>query len=363
MTKCKCPLIKRAFYNLPGEITGKWCSKCPDKPKEAINVTHSRCICGKHRPTFNLEGKTKPIWCSECKPTNAINVKHDKCECGKIPSYALVGANKAKWCSNCKPEYAINIKHGKCECGKYIATFKKEGETKVIWCSECKLNDAVYIHTKCKCGKYIPSFGIEGDRKAVWCSECKPENAVNVKHKKCNECKLTIVSNPNYEGYCTRCYIHLFPDKPASRNFKVKEKHIFDTVLKLLPVNLILSRDKIVGGCSKRRPDLMIDMESHWICIENDENSHRNYDISCENKRIMELYTDMANRPMILIRFNCDKYSGGKSLFKLNNYQIFVIRSKKEFNERINKLVELITKYIKSEPPERAITTEYLYYN
>jgi len=84
----------------------------------------------------------------------------------------------------------------------------------------------------------------------------------------------------------------------------------------------------------------------------------------CENKRIMELYTDMANRPMILIRFNCDKYSGGKGLFKRHPQSgVDVIRSKKEFKERINKLAETIDIYIDSEPPDKAITIEYLYYD
>jgi hypothetical protein len=361
--KCECILNKRAFYNLQGKTVGKWCSKCPDKPKEAINVTHSRCECGKHRPSFNLEGRTKPIWCSECKPKEAINVKHIKCECGKhTPSFGLNGERLARWCSKCKPTEAINVKNKKCECGKYIPTFCLENEMKLKWCSGCKPENAVY-YKKCECGQHTSTFGLEGEMKLRWCSECKPEKAINIKHKKCKECKTMIISNPNYEGCCTRCYIYLYPDKQASRNFKVKENHIFDAVVKLLPDNTTTIKDRIVGGCSKRRPDLMIDLGSHWICAENDENSHRDYDNSCENKRTMELYTDMGNRPMILIRFNCDKYSGGESLFKLNKYHISVIRSQKEFKERTTVFSQLINKYIESEPPEKAITTEYLYYD
>lgn len=30
-------------------------------------------------------------------------------------------------------------------------------------------------------------------------------------------------SNKNYEGYCLRCFIYTFPDKPVLRNYKIKE--------------------------------------------------------------------------------------------------------------------------------------------
>lgn len=72
----------------------------------------------------------------------------------------------------------------------------------------------------------------------------------------------------------------------------------------------------------------------------------------------------MGNRPMILIRFNCDKYSEGESLFKLNKVSgTSVIKSKKEFDKRTSVFADLINQYIDSEPPEKAITTEYLYYD
>ena len=67
--------------------------------------------------------------------------------------------------------------------------------------------------------------------------------------------------------------------------------------------------DKIInGGCSKRRPDLLLDLGYQILIIEIDENQHIDYDRSCENKRIMELSQDMGHRPIIFIRFNPDEY-------------------------------------------------------
>ena len=56
-------------------------------------------------------------------------------------------------------------------------------------------------------------------------------------------------------------------------------------------ITLIL--DSVVqDGCSKKRPDICIDLGSHVIIVEVDENQHQNY--SCENKRIMLLSEDFG---------------------------------------------------------------------
>ena len=67
----------------------------------------------------------------------------------------------------------------------------------------------------------------------------------------------------------------------------------------------------IKEGCSKRRPDLLLDLGYQVIIIEIDENQHIDYDCSCENKRIMELSEDVGHRTIIFIRFNPDDYLVG----------------------------------------------------
>jgi hypothetical protein len=71
----------------------------------------------------------------------------------------------------------------------------------------------------------------------------------------------------------------------------------------------------VVDGCSKRRPDLLVDLGYQVIIAEIDENQHFDYDCSCENKRIMELSQDFGHRPIVFIRFNPDDYlDGGKNI-------------------------------------------------
>lgn len=45
----------------------------------------------------------------------------------------------------------------------------------------------------------------------------------DVKNKRCVQCKDTHVSSTKYEGYCLRCYMYTFRNKPVARGYKIKE--------------------------------------------------------------------------------------------------------------------------------------------
>jgi hypothetical protein len=108
--------------------------------------------------------------------------------------------------------------------------------------------------------------------------------------------------------YCTFCYIHQFPDEPIAHNYKTKERSVVDYILLEFPMYTWKIDNKIFDGCSKRRPDIIVDLGYQIIIIEVDENQHKNYDCSCENKRLMELSQDVGHRPIIFLRFNPDDY-------------------------------------------------------
>lgn len=68
-------------------------------------------------------------------------------------------------------------------------------------------------------------------------------------------------------------------------------------------------RDRRVdNGCSKRRPDGRIECFTHSILPEINENQHKDRDPSCENRKLMEEFLDLGNRPVVEIRFNPDGY-------------------------------------------------------
>ena len=417
MPKCRdadCK-VKHANFNFPSEKQGICCAK--HKEDDMIDIYHKKCIynCCNILPCFNYNGKISPLYCVQHKLENMIDIKNKKCifeGCKIKPNYNYINQKKPIYCSIHKLENMINVVNKTCmfkDC-KTIPCYNFENEIKPLYCNLHKLDKMINIKDK-KCiyegCNIIPYYNFENEIKPLYCNNHKLENMINIKNKKCiyegcniipcynfeNEIKplycnnhklknminviskickssncKTRVSNPKYQGYCTRCFMYTFPDEPVARNYKIKEKHVTDFV-NIHFGEYVESYDKqIQGGCSKRRPDIFIDLFTHTIIIEIDEDNHNNYDTICENKRIMELFEDLANRPIVLIRFNPDKYTNDKgntikSCFKYHKISgVPIVENEAEWNNRLEKLKNTISKYILS-IPEKEVTIEYLFYS
>ena len=197
------------------------------------------------------------------------------------------------------------------------------------------------IHNGCKT---LPIYNVEGETKGLYCDTHKLDGMVNVKSKMCKTYLCLTRVQEKYDGYCLRCFIHLFPDKPVSRNYKTKERAVVEYITTKFP-GLSWIADKIIsGGCSKKKPDLLLDLGYQVLLLEVDENQHITYDCSCENKRIMELSQDVGHRPIVFIRFNPDDYDNNgtnvSSCWGNNKKGICVVKkSKKE--EWVQRLIVL----------------------
>jgi hypothetical protein len=197
-----------------------------------------------------------------------------------------------------------------------------------------------------------PSFNVAGVSKAIYCSHHKEDCMVNVRNKTCKSFLCDTQVGGKYRGYCLFCFINLFPDEKVCRNYKTKEKAVVDFVSEHFP-NVTWRRDKQVqDGCSKRRPDMLLDLGEHVLIIEIDENQHIDYDCSCENKRIMEISQDINHRKCVFIRFNPDDYltSDKKitSCWGVNKNGILVVKKSKEleWHNRLRVLKETISYWI-----------------
>jgi hypothetical protein len=291
--------------------------------------------------------------------------------CKIIPSFNKEGETKALYCSAHKKEGMVNVKNKTClECKK-IPAFNKEGETKALYCSEHKKDGMVdVVHKTCLECNVRPTFNKEGETKALYCSEHKKEGMVNVVNKTCKSDWCKTIVKGKYDGYCLFCYINLFPDKPVSRNYKTKEYAVVEYVKTQFP-SLNWIADKIVsGGCSKRRPDLLLDLLYQIVIIEIDENQHTDYDCSCQNKRIMELSQDLGHRPIVFIRFNPDDYEQNginiTSCWGQDKKGICVVKKtkKSEWTQRLNALEEQINYWINpTNMTNKTIETIQLYYD
>jgi len=93
---------------------------------------------------------------------------------------------------------------------------------------------------------------------------------IDVKHKWCKIYGCYAYPNKKSD-YCLTCSINLNISVGCVRNYKTKEKYIVEKVKQQFD-NLTIIHDKpIDGGCSKKRPDIYIDLGHRVIIIEIDE--------------------------------------------------------------------------------------------
>ena len=347
-------------YNTEGETKALYCAT--HKLEAMIDVKNKTCIhlgCKVQR-AYNLEGEKIALYCASHKLEGMIDVKNKTCihlGCKTIPNYNLEGEKIRLYCATHKLEGMIDVKSKTCihlGC-KVQRTYNLEGEKIALYCASHKLEgmvnvkDKTCIHLGCKT---IPHYNIEGEKIALYCATHKLEGMIDIKHKSCKTYLCYTRVQEKYDGYCLFCYMNLFPDKPVSRNYKTKEYSVVDFVKTKFP-DLPWIADKIIsGGCSKRRPDLLLDLGYQNLIVEIDENQHIDYDCSCENKRIMELSQDLGHRPIVFIRFNPDDYIyEGKTLASCwgtdKNGICVVKKSKKdEWNQRLKALETQINYWI-----------------
>jgi asparagine synthetase B (glutamine-hydrolysing) len=94
---------------------------------------------------------------------------------------------------------------------------------------------------------------------------------------------------------------------------------------------------KMLQGCSKKRPDIYFELNSHCLIVEIDENQHNTYEDSCECARINEIVNGIGGKSVIIIRFNPDKYkNNGKSCNPMLVNRLPVLES--EINKQIKRI-------------------------
>jgi hypothetical protein len=278
-----------------------------------------------YKYSYNCEHNKRKYDCRECNGSSFCEHNKRKYNCRECDGSAFCKHNKYKQtCFDCGGSQTCN--HGK----------QKQS------CREC--GGSAF----CKHGKYKQS-----------CFECGGSAL----------CKTPLCEtrgNPKYENYCVYCFINTFPEKEISRNYKTKELAVADYVKSTFEKFTWVNDKKVQDGCSRYRPDLLLDMATHIIIIEVDENKHTNYDCSCENKRLMSLSKDLQHRPIILIRFNPDSYKNEKgrlikSCWKPNRFGILKISKQTEWEERLNSLKNQIEYWIENQSEKTLEIIELFY--
>ena len=301
--------------------------------------------------------------CKECGGSQICEHGRIKTQCKECGGSQICEHNRIK--SHCKECGGSSI----CEHGKQKTKCKECGGSQICehgrrksQCKECggsSICEHDRIKTQCKeCGG---SSICEHGRRKDGCKKCGGSAL-------CKSSWCETYAHKKFNGYCMPCCIQLCPEIEVSRNYKTKENDVVDRIKNIFPNFTWVADKKIEDGCSRRRPDLLLDMGTHIVIVEIDENKHTNYDCSCEHKRLMEMSQDLQHRTIIFIRFNTDDYINQegalvKSCWKVNKLGVMqIVRSKqKEWEERIENLNEQIRYWINN-PTEKTIEIVELFY-
>ena len=293
------------------------------------------------------KSKCKPCICKYICEHGISKSKCKICICKDICEHGIVKIF-CKDCGNCY--YCSRTwKHGrkKLTCKTCVSKETCKQETPKMVCKESLYNNQICEHEKQK-------------------SRCKICNGSAL----CKSSWCETFGNKKYEGFCLACFVNNPENhhKPAMRNYKTKEKYVVDHITQTFTDFTWVADKRVQDGCSRRRPDLLLDMGSHIIIVEIDENKHSNYDCSCEHKRLMELSQDLQHRPIVFIRFNPDDYTNQeglliKSCWKLSKFGIMQIMKtkEKEWEERIDILKQQIQYWIDN-PTQKTIEIIELFY-
>ena len=312
MTKTCVGCKKRSSFGVRGSKKASYCAI--HKLENMVNVVSKTCIFEECEtiPKFGVPGSKKASYCAIHKLENMVDVVSKTCifeECGTQPNFGVPGSKNTSHCATHKLEGMVNVKSKKCvSCAKQ-PRFGVPGSKNASHCATHKLEGMVDVVNKTcvSCGTQ-PSFGGPGSNKASHCATHKLEGMVNIKNKTCVSEWCETIPGKRYKGYCVRCFVYLFPELRVSRDYKTRERTVVDFLIVAVPSVTWIYNRRVSNGCSKYQPDLLCDLGDQVLMVEIDENQHATYDCSCENKRLMELSRDVGHRPLVVIRFNPDRY-------------------------------------------------------
>ena len=320
-------------------------------------------------------------YCKECG--GSAFCEHDKLKryCKECDGSAFCEHNKLKSrCKECGGSAFCEHDKRKSRCKECGGSEYCEHDKRKSRCKECGGSEYCQ-HDKIKrfCKECGGSGLCEHGNYKYFCKECVGSRLCEHGKRKtrCKECggsdlcKTELCEtkgNSKYNGYCLPCCVQACPEIEVSRNYKTKEKYIVDRIKETFPNFTWVADKRVQGGCSLRRPDLLLDMGSHIIIVEVDENQHIDYDCSCENKRLMQISNDVGHRPIVFIRFNPDSYINQhniliKSCWKLNKLGVMTIikLKEKEWEERIENLKTHIQYWINN-TTEKTVEVIELFY-
>lgn len=265
----------------------------------------------------NINGKLKRMYCLQHKPETCQKKMESKrhCEhegCTTEPSYCNPGETKRRWCNLHKPEkftrnnMCIHVFSNGNSCD-IQASYNYNNETRALFCNTHKSENMININDKNRgctiehCTVKRATYGFPGDSKPTRCSAHSDIGMEDIVNKKCISCGLFIaVSSKQF--LCSYCSPTNQRQRTKENTVKVILEQYFDNYHFIY--NKVFQSDSLCM-LSRYRPDFSLDLGTHYIIVECDEDCHRQYDKQCELKRMYEISYGLG-LPCIFIRYNPD---------------------------------------------------------
>ena len=269
---------------------------------------HAKCKkCYKKHQT--CEHDTRKYDCPKCNPK--ILCKHDKrkLDCPECNPKLFCEHNiQKRSCPECSPQNFCKHDTRKDNCPVCNPKLLCKHDIEKRNCRECSpQNFCKHDILKYSCPKCNPKILCKHGSRKGNCHICNPKIfCIHCKHIWAE--KKYVKSLDKKIRCCARCFYNFYPNDKIPRRFKCKQYYFNEKLIEEFGVDFFQYDKKIKCGCSGRRPDWFIDCFKYSIIIELDEDQHKY--TSCDDKRMMELFTDLGSRPLVLIRINPDKCNG-----------------------------------------------------
>jgi hypothetical protein len=106
------------------------------------------------------------------------------------------------------------------------------------------------------------------------------------------------------------------------------------------------------GECIRERPDLLLDVGTHFVIVEIDEHQHHERACECEIARMVNIGQSLGGAPSVFIRYNPDTFRCMNSKKKIDP----------SFTSRMRVLLDWI-RTISREMPNDFTSAVYLFYD
>jgi hypothetical protein len=330
---------ERPHYGFPGDARPSRCSAHAVDEMEQLYKNYCTEDGCKNGASFGLcaaDGKVSATKCSAHQTPDMVSSDKRICQwideetgekCTTTASFGSEETRKRVRCATHAEEGMMNLANLALVCRggvqndecSTIAIFGHEGQKRTACKQHIEPGMIDLAHPLCDFPEcvFFPSFGFVVQVRATRCAKHSETGMINILDPRCLTPLCEKFVTKKYDGYCRYCFSNMHPTDERLKYYKLKESTIVNMLKAWISEHFPdiandptrVQFDKILGGCSNRRPDVFIEMFTHVIIIEIDENQHASYNTTCEQVRAAQLYDDVAGRKIVFLRFNPDGYT------------------------------------------------------